>query len=302
MAFASDQKQANHPHRQDDHSSLLHSPASCAMTLPFKLLAMGAIALMTLLTTTVVAQTWTTYDGKVSLARPDFGRFQSAELAAGLSVAWISRDETITLGLTEMPAEPGIEIDPASVAAGAAEMVSGKVLSSDVDDKAKHFTQTVAVMGTVDGKETHIVQKLIHVDNVVYKAMVIGRGKDPRPDPDVQTFLASMKVSLQKPEPTTPDPTSPAEPQPELDSAKPTKSKSVAVSDIPAIEESTATTPDKSGHDETESPPQPLRISEAAPPSPDLQLQNEDVTKWVEIGVAALSIIVLIMAFRQIRR
>ena len=157
-----------------------------------------AIIFLFLVATCVSGAEWRTTDGNISVAAPDASRFVQVDSVPPLSVIWVSKDETVKLGVVEMPSRPDMELIQSSVEKGLANEMRGKIVASSAEKQEGHHVFLMTGHGEILGKEAYMTQAVVAVGNKVYKVMAAGFGKDTRVDPDATEFVSSFKVLTPK--------------------------------------------------------------------------------------------------------
>jgi hypothetical protein len=172
------------------------------------------IALVCLVAMHVSAAEWKTTDGNISVAAPDESRFVQADVTPPLSVIWVSTDETIKLGVAEVPFRPDMKLIQASVEKGFAEGLGGRIVDSSTEQQAGHEIFVMTGHGEALGTEVYITQAVVAVGDKVYKIMAIGLGKDIRVNSDATKFLSSFRILTTKQAVTSDPQRSVSSPQP----------------------------------------------------------------------------------------
>jgi hypothetical protein len=137
------------------------------------------------------AETWTSPDGFLSVARPDADRFQAVpESPPPFLALWISNDESVKLGVakTEVPAR--VRLVQSSVERGFAKEVGGQV--------TRLPTRIVSGYDVWQMKASspsgEITQTIIRRDGAVYKLMAMTTGEDAQ-IAQASRFLDSLSVA-----------------------------------------------------------------------------------------------------------
>ena len=155
-------------------------------------------AIVCLFTTAVSAAEWQTTDGNISVVVPDESRFVQVDAVPPLSVIWVSTDETIKLGVAEVPFRPDMKLVQSSVEKGLAEEMGGKIVDSLTERQAGHEIFVMTGHGEVLGTEVYITQAVVAVGDKVYKVMATGLGRDTRVDSYATKFMSSFKILTTK--------------------------------------------------------------------------------------------------------
>jgi len=157
-----------------------------------------AFTIVCLCATCLSAAQWKAKDGNISVAVPDESRFVEVDAVPPLSVTWISTDETIRLGVAEIPIRPNMKLIRSSVEEGLAEEMRGKIVASSTRQQDGHEVFLMTGHGRVLETEVYITQAVVAVGDKVYKVMATGLGKDTRTDSDATTFMSSFKILATK--------------------------------------------------------------------------------------------------------
>jgi hypothetical protein len=145
-----------------------------------------------------LAAEWRTTDGNISVATPDASRFVQVDSVAPLSAIWVPKDETVKLGVVEMPIRPDLRLIRSSVEEGLANEMRGRIVASSAEKQEGHDVFLMTGHGEILGREAYMTQAVVAVGGKVYKVMAVGFGKDTRVDPDATEFVSSLKILTPK--------------------------------------------------------------------------------------------------------
>lgn len=149
------------------------------------------------------SQTWTTPDGVLSITPPDAKEFQSVDSPPSPFVAlWVSKDETIKLGVTKTQIPPNIKLVQSSVEEGLAEEIGGEVTRLPTRHVSGHEVWNM----TAKGSSLEITQAMVQHGDTIYKLMAVTVGDQPDAAA-VNRFMNSLSIT----QPTTEQPTVPAQ-------------------------------------------------------------------------------------------
>lgn len=113
---------------------------------------------------------------------------------ATFSAIWLSKDETVRLGVTETSLPPNIRIIRSSLEEGLAEELGGRIIASSAQQQEGHDVFLMTGRGGTGGDKIYITQAIVAVGNKVYKVIACGIGKDTRVDPDATAFISSFRI------------------------------------------------------------------------------------------------------------
>lgn len=141
------------------------------------------------------ASEWTTSDGQASVRIPDETRFVQIEAPPPLAALWISRDESIKLGIAEIPMPDGMTLRQSSVEEGLAEEMGGRIVDSSVTRQGEHAVFMMTAHSDSNGVDLYITQGVVAANGRAYKVMAVGIDSDPRTDADAAKFIASFELA-----------------------------------------------------------------------------------------------------------
>jgi hypothetical protein len=170
--------------------------------------------------TNVFADVWKTTDGNISVATPDASQFVEVGSTPPLSVIWVSKDETIKLGVAEIPFRRGTKLVRSAVERGFAKETGGKIVASSAKQQAGHDVFDMTCHWEMSGNDVYTTQLVVAVGDKVYKVMATGIGKDTRVDPDAAAFVASLEILTPKQVVNSDPPESVRSSQPELNDSR----------------------------------------------------------------------------------
>jgi hypothetical protein len=170
--------------------------------------------------TNVFAGVWKTADGNISVVTPDASRFVQVDSTPPLSVIWVSKDETIKLGVAEIPFRRGMDLVRSAVERGFAKETGGKIVASSAKQQAGHDVYVMTVHWKMHGNDFFTTQVVVAVGDKVYKVMATGIGKDTRVDPDAAAFVASLEILTPKQVVNSDPPEPERSSQPELNDSR----------------------------------------------------------------------------------
>lgn len=161
-----------------------------------------------LLVSSVSAEEWKSDNGVISATVPDASRFVPAEFEPPVLMKWVSTDETMTLMIAVMDIRPNMVLQPSLMEQGIINEMGGQILDSTNEMRQGYQLFTVTNQSPQFEPELIMSQKLVAINDKVYKLMALGFGKDVRTDPDAQEFLSSLKIHVTRrnsPAQTPPD-------------------------------------------------------------------------------------------------
>jgi hypothetical protein len=151
-----------------------------------------ALVLLLLLPTAAVGEQWKSSDEKIAVTIPDAPGFVKVEAMPPL--IWVSKDETIKLGVVEMAVPANTKLIQSALERGFAESIQGKIVASSKDVRAGHDVFVMTAQGKLQDSEVYMTQAVVGLDGKLYKVMATGIGKDIRTDPDATRFIESLTI------------------------------------------------------------------------------------------------------------
>ena len=145
-------------------------------------------------TVTIRAEEWTSPDGvvKVTVTDADFVRVESPP--ASFLVLWISRDETIRLGVAQMPYPKGQRLKRANFEQGIVG-AGAEITASSTSTQNGHEVWVVSTTSSPDGVKNNGTQSIIRVNDSIYQIVAITAADANIDQASVQQFLQSLQVS-----------------------------------------------------------------------------------------------------------
>jgi hypothetical protein len=153
------------------------------------------ILLLLFVARSALGDNWTTPDGVVSVSRPDLSRFIETSQLPGLTIAWISRDETVKLGVVEVSIPAGMRLRQAGIEKGLVDVVKGELVESSKRQDGPHTIVTMTARGKAMGQDIYATQAVAVLNNKAYKAMAVTTGNDSRRDAHVVAFIESFRIA-----------------------------------------------------------------------------------------------------------
>ncbi|QDT43657.1 hypothetical protein Pan241w_37590 [Gimesia alba] len=155
-----------------------------------------SFAFVCLLLSSVSAEEWKSADGVISVTVPDESRFVETESQPPASIIWTSTDETLTLMIAEVKIPPNMPLRQSSIEKGITEELGGQILHSTSEMRQGYELFTIINQSQDFTPELIMTQKIVDINDKVYKLMAMGFGKDVRSDPDAEKFLSSFKIHV----------------------------------------------------------------------------------------------------------
>ncbi len=150
---------------------------------------------------------WVSPDGAIAVAAPDPAKFKLIDNPPDpFLVLWVSKDQSLRLGVMKGTIPANIKLDRSSVEQGMAKEVNGRITSSSIKVKDGYEIWHMAARGSIQGKNGHFAQAVVQCGAGAYKVMAITVGNGPTDDATINAFLNSIQIKLPNSNPPTAQP------------------------------------------------------------------------------------------------
>ena len=154
------------------------------------------------------AQTWTSPDGFLSVAKPNSETFNAVPSPPSPFIGlWVSNDDSTRLGVMKTPIPPNIKLIQTSAEEGLAEQIGGEVTRLSTAQVAGYDVWRMKAKGI----SAEITQAMVRHDTTLYKLMAVTVGQNPDEQAinefiDSLSILQSAKTVTTETSPTTSEP------------------------------------------------------------------------------------------------
>lgn len=145
-------------------------------------------------TAAVRGEEWTSSDGVVKVTVPDSGFVRVENPPPSFLVLWISADETIRLGVAQMPYPAGQRLNRANFEQGIAG-AGAEITASSSSRQNGHEVWVVSTTSSTGGVKNNGTQSIIRVDGSIYQIVAITAADANIDQAIVQQYLQSLQVS-----------------------------------------------------------------------------------------------------------
>jgi hypothetical protein len=143
---------------------------------------------------TTSAEEWTSPDGVVKVTVPETGFVRVENPPASFLVLWVSADETMRLGVAQMPYPQGQRLDRTNFEKGIAG-AGAEISASSTSTQNGHEVWVLSTTSSPGGVKNNGIQSIIRVNDSIYQVVAI-TAADASVDPAVvQQYLQSLQVS-----------------------------------------------------------------------------------------------------------
>src|SRR5688500_6854358 len=149
-----------------------------------------------------LAEEWASPDGVIVVKAPDPMNFDPMDdPPAPFMALWLSKDETVRLGVMKMAIPPNVKLIRSSAEEGLTEEVGGRITASSSVVKNGHEIWILAAEGTAQGMNLRITQALVQYGPSAYKVMAVVVGMGSADNASIDDFVNSIQITA----PTTND-------------------------------------------------------------------------------------------------
>ena len=100
-------------------------------------------------------------------------RFEIATVGPPVLVMWISKDETVRLGVAQAANPRRHKLIQKSMEKGLCEEINGTITDSRADNLRGYTVFRMSARGNILGKDAFLAQSIVAVDDKIYKIMAV---------------------------------------------------------------------------------------------------------------------------------
>lgn len=137
----------------------------------------------------------TSPDGVIVVTAPDSAHFEHInDPPAPFIALWLSKDETLRLGVTKMAIPSNVRLIRSSTEDGFAEEIDGTVTASSSVVKNGHEIWIMTARGSAQGTPLQSTQAIAQFNGSLYKVMAAAVGDGPTDATTIDAFVNSIRI------------------------------------------------------------------------------------------------------------